>query len=73
MKETGEVESKRLDDPWEKDMCDQAYKGENKVYGDGLGENAVCFLSSFRPCISLVLYFCIIRYILTVHAHNVEM
>lgn len=53
------MESKRLD-AWEKDVCDQACKGENKVYGDGLGENAVCFLSAFRPCISLVLYFCII-------------
>ena len=40
-------------------MSEQAYK-ENKVYGDVLGENAVCFLSSFRPCISLVLCFCII-------------
>lgn len=72
MKETREVESKRLDDPWEKDVSEQAYK-ENKVYGDVLGENAVCFLSSFRPCISLVLCFCIIQYILTVFAHNMEM
>lgn len=54
MKETRGVESKDL--TLGRKTCDQACKGENKVYGDGLGENAVCFLSALDL---VFLWFCI--------------
>lgn len=50
-KEIWEVESRGLDDPWEKEVNDQVYGGENKMRGDLVENSVMYYLSPFKPCV----------------------
>lgn len=47
------MESRVLGDPWEEEVNDQVYRGEDKMHSDLMENNVMCYLSLSNLVFSL--------------------